>query len=262
MDHIAEFRSPNFHGWGQRCFVAILVLTLVAAKQRRAQMRVSHWLVLLLSAAGGVYAARNLPISAMLLVLIVGPGLWARVTDLGERPSAWQPLRRFAQRISEFSARAQAQEFQWRGHLWPVAGVLAGLAICVAGGRLGSLQLVNAQFDAKYLPAGAVDYLARDGGPEPIFGPDQWGGYFIYRLYPRRQVVIDDRHDLYGSDRFREYLMMIQVEPGWADLLKKWRVRVMVLPSDSTLANLVRKTQSDWQVAYEDKVAVVMEKKP
>jgi hypothetical protein len=74
--------------------------------------------------------------------------------------------------------------------------------------------------------------------------------------------VIDDRHDLYGSDRFREYLVLIQAEPGWKDVLEKWQIRTMVLPAGSTLANLMGKIPQEWQAVYEDEVAVVMERKP
>src|SRR5882762_217451 len=35
MNRIAEFRSPDFHGWGQRCFVVILALVLIAAAGSR-----------------------------------------------------------------------------------------------------------------------------------------------------------------------------------------------------------------------------------
>ena len=261
MNRIAEFRSPDFHGWGQRCFVAILVLVLIAAAGKRGRFRMSHWLIVLLMAYAGMYAVRNLPVSAMVLVLIAGPGLWESVAALAERPGAWGPLRRCATWGAKFAARAAQQEFLLRGHLWAVAGVIAGLAICLAGGRLGSRPVVQAQFDSKHFPAAALDYLAREQGTEPVFGPDQWGGYLIYRLYPGRKVVIDDRHDLYGSDRFREYLILIQGEPGWQDVLKKWQIRTLVLPAGSTLANLLGKIPQEWQRVYEDTSAVVIEKK-
>jgi disulfide bond formation protein DsbB len=261
MDRIVEFHSPDFHGWAQRCFVLILVLVLIAAAGGREKIRISQWLIVLLAAYSGVYAVRNLPVSAMLLVLIAGPRLWDWMASLPERPGAWQPLRSCAARIAAFSARARTQESQLQGHLWPALAVMAALAICMAGGRMGSRQVVAAQFDAQHLPSGAVDFLSREHSLEPVFGPDQWGGYFIYRLYPRRQVVIDDRHDLYGSDRFREYLMMMQGEPGWKDLVEKWRIHTLVLPAGSTLANLLAKIPQEWRTVYEDKVAVVVERK-
>ena len=62
------------------------VADVIAALGSQGKMRLSHWLVVLLTAWAGVYAVRNLPLSAMLLALIVGPSLWGRVAVLGERP--------------------------------------------------------------------------------------------------------------------------------------------------------------------------------
>jgi hypothetical protein len=80
-------------------------------------------------------------------------------------------------------------------------------------------------------------------------------------MYPERKVVVDDRHDLYGSDRIRQYLILTQVEPGWQGVLEQWQIRTALLPSDSTLANLLRELPRDWRVAYEDSVAVVFERR-
>ncbi len=260
MNKIVEFRSPDFHGWGQRCFVLILVLMLIAAAGNRGKMRASHWLVVVLSVWMGVYAVRNLPVSAMLLALIAGPNLWESVAGLADRPGAWGPLRRGAAWLSEFAARARAQEFQLGGHVLPALGVIVALAICLNGGRVGSQRLIQKEFDATHLPAGAVDYLEKEQSTAPVFGPDQWGGYLIYRLYPRRKVVIDDRHDLYGSDRFREYLILIQVEPGWKDVLERWRIQTLVLPAGSPLANLLNQVPRQWKTVYQDKAAIVMKR--
>ena len=261
MNRIAEFRSPDFHGWGQRCFVMILVLVLIAAAGNRGKMRISHWMVVLLMAWAGVYAVRNVPVSAMVLALIVGPGLWASVAGLAERPEASGPVRRASAWLSAFADRSRAQEFRLRGHLWPMLGVIAALVVCLNGGRIGSLQVIHKEFDGEHFPSGAVDYLEREQKTDPIFMPDQWGGYFIYRLYPKRLVVIDDRHDLYGSGRFQEYLMLMQAEPGWKEILKKWQIQTLVLPVDSTLTSLLGQLPEEWSRVYEDKSAVVIEKR-
>ncbi len=261
MNRIAEFRSPDFHGWGQRCFVVILALVLIAAAGSRGKIRLSQWLVVVVTTYAGVYAVRNLPVAAMLLALIAGPRLWEKVAGLGERPSAWEPIRRVASWLAQFAERAGAQEIGQRGHLWPVVGVVAALAICLNGGKVGSRAVIYKQFDGEHFPSGAVEYLWREESTAPIFGPDLWGGYFIYRLYPQRKVVIDDRHDLYGSDRFREYLILNQVEPGWKDVLEKWRIQTLVLCADSPLANVLAKVPERWQTVYRDRWAVVIERK-
>ncbi|MGA7683830.1 MAG: hypothetical protein WCA58_02350 [Terriglobales bacterium] len=276
MNRIAEFRSPDFHGWGQRCFVVILLLTVVAlAGQRRGarsgpgrfghtrfgRLRLSHILVVLLTVYAGLLSSRNLPVSSMLLVLVIGPLLWKNLAALANRSGAWPWLRNGTRRMVEFSGRMEEQEMALRGHLWPAIAVVATLAICLHGGWLGSRHLIDVQFDPKKVPATAVDFLEKESNAEPVFSTDSWGGYLIYRLYPSRQVVVDDRHDLYGSSRIREVLILMQGEPGWHDVLDKWHIRTVLLPAGSTLPSLLRELPQDWRLTYQDDVAVVYEKR-
>jgi hypothetical protein len=194
IDRIDEFKSPDFHGWAERCFAVILMLSLLAfwrngGSSNRTKLRISHLLVVLLAAYAGFYSSRNLPISSMLLVLMIGPILWENFISLGDKPGAWQWLRRLAARISAFSGRMGAQEMQLRGHLWPVLSVGLALAVCLHGGRLGSRQLMDAHFDPQRMPVAAVTFLEKElhGGQastEPVFSTDTWGGYLIYRMYP------------------------------------------------------------------------------
>src|ERR1700690_822072 len=108
MNRIAEFRSPDFHGWAQRSFAIILLLTLVELAGHRRQIRLSHLLVALLAVYAGLLSTRNLPVSSMLLVLIIGPLLWESLESLAGRPGAWGWIRGGARRIVEFSGRMGA----------------------------------------------------------------------------------------------------------------------------------------------------------
>ena len=84
---------------------------------------------------------------------------------------------------------------------------------------------MDAHFDAKRFPVAAVDYLENEDVQGPLLSPDYWGGYLIYRLYPRvRMVVLDDRHDFYGEEFLKSYLKMVHVEPGWEDFLSSTRL--------------------------------------
>jgi hypothetical protein len=275
MDRIDEFRSPDFHGWAQRAFGVIVMLVLIAfwrnGRTNDRKVRLSHLLVMLLAAYAGFYSSRNLPVSSMLLVLIAGPILWESFASLADRPGAWQWVRKVAAWIANFSGRIGAQEMELRGHLWPVVSVVLAFAICLHGGWLGSRQsihahLIHAQFDPQKMPVAAVNFLegevtGSEARAEPVFSTDAWGGYIIYRLYPARKVVVDDRHDLYGSGRVRHYLVLMQGEPGWRNVLDGERIRTVLLPTDSTLANLLREVPGEWRVVYEDGVAVVFERR-
>ena len=125
---------------------------------------------------------------------------------------------------------------------------------------------MDAHFDTKRFPAAALDYLQKQNVQSPLLSPDDWGGYLIYRLYvypdpdPGIKVVIDDRHDFYGEDFLKSYLKMMHAEPGWEEFLEHHPSRVIV-PKDSTLANLLGVT-AGWQRVYSDDVAVVFVQTP
>jgi hypothetical protein len=272
MNRIDEFRSPDFHGWAERCFAVILVLVLVAfvgtnLRQNRRGLRLtlSNLLVVILAVSAGLYSSRNLPVSSMLLVLMAGPVLWGNIVALADKPGAWRWLQSLGARVSSFSDRMEAQEMQFRGHLWPLLIASLALAICLQGGWLGSRRLIHAEFDPEKMPVAAVKFLLNRApsaerfkqGQQPVFSTDTWGGYLIYRMYPERKVVMDDRHDLYGSDRVRQYLILTQGEAGWQKVLKDWNIHTALLPVDSTLTNLLRELPQQWREVYGDKVAVV-----
>jgi hypothetical protein len=105
------------------------------------------------------------------------------------------------------------------------------------------------------MPVDAVSFVAQSGVRGPVLSPDYWGGYLIYRLYPRKRVVIDDRHDFYGEPFLRSYLTMMHVEPGWEDFLK-WRSSCLVLPRSAALSAVLSK-MPEWKPVYSDDVAIV-----
>jgi hypothetical protein len=261
IDRIDEFRSPDFHGWAERAFAAILVLTILAFIGKRGKLRTSHLFIMLLAVYSGLYASRSLPVASIVLVVVIGPLLWESITAMSESSGTAPLLRRFCTQLVVFTGRMDAQELGLRGHLWPGLAVIASLAICLHGGRLGARRVVDAHFDSRHLPVEAAAFLAQEQNTNPVFAPDSWGGYLIYRLYSARQVIIDDRHDFYGRDRVRDYLVLTHAEPEWKQVLEKWQIRTIVFPRNSTLAGILGELPGEWKIVYEDKLAVVMEKR-
>jgi hypothetical protein len=237
MDHIEEFQSPNFHGIAQKCFLALILIAIAVLGARGRKLRATEILLLLFAVYAGLYASRNIPVSSVLLVLIVGPLL----------PSlkSWG----FVQRMSVVDS-------QLRGHLWPIFALAAVLLIAANGGRVGSTLLMNAHFDPARMPVDAVNYLQQSRVNAPILSPDYWGGYLIYRRYSSYGVVIDDRHDFYGEQFLRLYLKMVHVEPGWDEFLKWHGVSCLLLPRNAALTTVISGTEG-WKSVYSDDVAVV-----
>jgi len=261
MDHIDEFQSPNFHYVAQKCFAVLLLLTLVGLAAKGREIRASAGLVVLFAVYSGLYASRNIPVSSILLILVIGPWLSHAMKRLAE---ARRPAASRNRASAHFLPRMEAIELNLRGHLWPIAAVVLACAVAAHGGKLGARTLMNAHFGPKRFPVAAVDFLDKDfleknhlekKNLEPVAGPDYWGGYLIYRFYPRVRVVVDDRHDFYGEEFLKSYLKMIHVEPGWEDFLQHHEVQCVLAPKDSALANILFETPG-WQAIYNDDVAV------
>jgi hypothetical protein len=102
----------------------------------------------------------------------------------------------------------------------------------------------------------AADYVTKENLQGPLVSPDDWGGYLIYRLYPRVRMVIDDRHDFYGEEFLKSYLKMVNVEPGWEDFLQQHQAHCVVVPRESALANILAET-GGWKAVYGDDVATL-----
>jgi hypothetical protein len=260
MNHIDEFLSPNFHGVAQQCFVAILLITIVVLALARKKPSLSQVLVLLFATYSGLYASRSLPVSSLLMTLIVAP-LWTQaLAEARDSPGVSVRLRDFLSRWVSFTSRVGRVELGFRAHLWPITAVVLGLFVCGQGGKAASPPWMDAHFDPGHFPVRATDVIVQRGLHEAIFAPDLWGGYLIYRLYPQNKVFVDDRHDLYGEEFLKEYLKAIRLTPDWEGFLKEKKVNWALLPSESSLANMLEET-SQWNLVYRDETSVLLERR-
>jgi hypothetical protein len=258
MNHIDEFQSPNFHYVAQKCFAGLVLLTLVALAATKRKPTLSQLLVVFFAVYSGLYASRDIPVSSLLLILIIGPSLSDAMESLasrfGRRGARAEPPK--SSYSSPFLLRMKAIELSLQGHIWPIAAFVFACFVAAHGGNFGGTRLMDAHFDSKRFPAAAVNYLETHNVHGPLLSPDAWGGYLIYRLYPREKVVIDDRHDFYGETFLKSYLKMTHLEPGWDGFLNQYQPECIIVPNESALANILAET-AGWQPIYSDGVARV-----
>jgi len=257
MNHIDEFQSPNFHDVAEKCFAVLLLIAFVALAAKGRELRSSEVLIVLFAVFSGLYASRNLPVSSLLVALVIGPPLSRVLKEFSEKGNVSHAVRRLCGSATRFSTRMKAVESTLRGHVWPIAAIVAACWIAVHGGKVGSTTLMKAHFGEKRFPVRAVDYLEAQADNAPVLCPDYWGGYLIYRLYPRVLVAMDDRHDLYGSELLKSYLKLMKAQPGWDEFLAKYEIRRVLVPKGSTVDNLLRENENAWGITYEDPRAVL-----
>jgi hypothetical protein len=254
MNHIDEFRSPDFHAPAQKCFAILVLLAflaLAAGKSTGQRLGPSGAAVVLFSLYSGLYASRNVPVAALLVILVIGPTLSDATIHLVK-----EALPRTSGQSLSFLRRMQSIEFSRRGHLWPVAATALAIWVAFHGGTLSSTTLMNAHFEASRFPVNAVDYLEKSPVSGPIFAPDNWGGYLIYRLYPETKVVLDDRHDLYGDVFLKSYLSLLHGEPDWRDFLRQHPPGCVIVPKNSAVVSLLL-DHPNWRQVYADDTAVI-----
>ena len=186
----------------------------------------------------GVQATRNTP----LLVIVATPILGRAIASCAG--AHWGSLPAVARRVVAVGA----------------LGLVLSSCSLVAGSRQPARvwDTFRPAFGvAETLPAGAVDFLRREGRRGTLWNEYVWGGYLIWHLYPELRVSIDGRMAVYGPERFGEHLTVVELRPGWQDVLARLAPEAAIVRSRSPLVSALR--ASGWVVRYEDKIATVLD---
>jgi len=239
-----EFQSPDFHTINGKLFLLALLGVIAALALCPRRPRWSWLLVILGNIAMALVSQRNIELFALaalpLTALHVDPE-WRRLPILGRARSVFQ--REYQGSYSGLGAGI-------------VALLLLGLGL--AHGRVAGVQLVQDRFDPHAFPVAAAERGRAAGIAGPIYNQFTWGGWMMHE-WPEMPVFIDGGTDHYGEQLFNEYIQVWNLEPGWRDILDRWKIRWVLVDSRARVAHqLVR--EPDWGVWYCDSVAVLLER--
>jgi hypothetical protein len=92
-----------------------------------------------------------------------------------------------------------------------------------------------------------------------VFTEDQWADYLIYRNYPKQRTFVDGRSDFFGKELGEQYLTAALGRTGWAGVLSRNRIDVVLSPVNWSLCSLLRGA-ADWAVVEEDGQAALFQK--
>jgi hypothetical protein len=232
---IMEWRSPDFHLSIFRPYVALLFITAGVLALSPKRPRPSQVLLFIFFGLTSLYAMRNLP----LFVLVAFP----LAAEYAYWPLAWKlPAGKLPLWNSPLQKPLQA------GALLLAAVFCAKIATDHVDAELA---LEQARF-----PVSAASFLEEHNLPAPLFNSYDFGGYLIWRLYPRYRVYVDGRSDLYGDAFLEDFVRVYEVNTDPRVVLNRDGIRTILVEPRSNLAGFLR-TQQDWQRAYEDPVAVI-----
>ena len=229
--YIQEWFSPDFHqiwAWPLAVYLLALLATGVVSRRRASASQV---LLLLGSAAAGLYSVRHVPF----LSLVGAPLLAEQAEDLRSPRAGGRPARPVPPAM--------------RGALG-----LAVVALAVAiGVQVRTVFQRNATVEQEAYPAAALAYMREQGIDGRIFNAYHWGGYLIWHGYP---VFADGRAEVYGDEILGQYLKAHAVQPDWEAPLLEYGVDAILIETDSSLAVILQEG-TRWRAVYRDEVATL-----
>ena len=172
--------------------------------------------------------------------------------------------------ILDFFAQGRARPGIFRPSVFAAATVclilLAGL-LCgyiATNGLYRRLQYLRAFGigESDYYPAEAVEYLRDKDFKGNIFNSSDIGGYLIWKLYPRKQVSLDGRWEVYGD--FLKTIQQIQNPYYFAQLTARYNIMILVLHKRSWEIQLMTpwlRVSRAWAMTMNAPNAVVFERR-
>jgi len=250
--NVMEFQSLNFQTPQARYFEILLAAGAAAAFVRLRRGRLVWPLLFAVWAHGALYSARNVEI---FVLLATAPAAELVSEGLRQAPALrlarW--LRMGLEGLADFTREWNACD---GGPRWPAASAaaLATLAVLLYAPQPPSA--CRAAYDPKSFPVAAAGHLEQAGLYGGVFTQDLWGGYLIYREYPRGRVFIDGRSDFYGAEFAGKYIKAMGAQAGWERYLSRYGVATVLLPPDAPLAGALKQS-SAWHLVYDDGVALI-----
>ncbi len=241
MDRVIEFLSPNFHE--ALPFKYMLLVTIGAVALSRAPLNLIECGLLLLLSYMALYSARYMSLFAIIVAPLL---LKSGDSVLGNLPA---PVGRFFQTRNRNLAEIDKQV---RGYVWPICATLLVIGL----GLGGSLQFT---FDETRFPVAAVKFLNRELITGNMFNNDEFGDYIIFSAWPKYQVFMDGRSDMYGEKLGSAYLQVTNVQPGWKQVLAQNNISWVIFDTKSALTAALGDDQ-DWRPIYTDEVASIFVK--
>jgi hypothetical protein len=193
-----------------------------------------------------LYSVRNVAIWA-----VIGAPILAR-----NLPSVrGTPRVRWIELLRKKAEGIAALDQEIKSRWWPLIGISV-VIFCLSLGKL------NYQFPETQMPLKALKFIEQVKIPGRMFNDEPFGEHIIYRLWPRYKVFYYSRYWMFGTERLKEYLAVVRLEPGWEEVIAKHEINWFFIRAKAPLS-LLLKIKGDWRLIYSDHmVNIFLRNKP
>jgi hypothetical protein len=108
-------------------------------------------------------------------------------------------------------------------------------------------------------PIDATDFLCGHPPQGQVFNTMEWGDYLLWAGPTGLEVFVASHVHVVPRPVWQDYLSVIILEPGWQEILERYRVNTAILDVDqhAALADAMREDRG-WSVVYEDECALIV----
>jgi hypothetical protein len=252
MSYIVEWYSPDFHKEEMRPLEYLLLATLgVLALLRGARpVRIGEALILVAMAHAALIAQRNMAAFAIVAAPVLAAGLAALGRQMPPLQSWRAALRLPGARIAAAASISVALVVSLVLHL-PGEGAYPRRRLVPPD------RWFNYTINWGYFPHTAAMMMEKGAWPGYMYNDYVWGGYLIWKLYPRRPVFVDGRAEVYYATRaFEDEMTIHNVADGWQTALDRRGVQVVLTSRWGHLARALARSPV-WKLAFTGAVEVV-----
>lgn len=242
-----EWFSPDFHNPIYRGFEAMLLLVLPAVAWGRGGLRLTDLLLLGGLAHLGLVSLRHIPLFAVAAAPPLAVGLQGLVRALRDGYAGSGVLTARLREGLPSLGRLAASPVLWLGAAAGALLLVLGLYwVAFLGAPASPFAL---DLEERRYPREAVTFIDANALPAPLFNVYVWGGYELWRLYPRYRVFIDGRTHVYGPEVLEDFLAVTNVAPHWATVLDRWKVQTILAPRPSVLVEVLTAV-GGWRLVF------------
>lgn len=236
---IHEWFSPDFHDPTYLPLLLMLLALIAGLALTPRCPRLRNVLLLLVTVPAALRSMRHIPILVLVIVPILSEVYQAYLQQ-------WEGSRWFTRPLSGITSRTLVINFC-------VLLAFAGFTIV----RVRQVVGRQGETEARHFPVAAAAFLQQEHPPGPIMNHYNWGGYFIWKLYPQYRVFMDGRADVYGDAFMTDFGSCYHLTEDWRKPLEAWGIRTLVLPPDAPLITALRSSPK-WKQIYGDTEAVIL----
>lgn len=240
LSRTGETMPPNLADPSVFPFTILLAFTVILWLINYKTLPANHFFLLAGLGFAALWMARNIPLFVIACTPILSELIRASLTPL----KAWNQIE---ERFSGFSRES---------HLPVIPVAVTCLAVALFANRYFRNDQSMFHFNPGVFPVQAMSWLEINPQSGKMFNEFNWGGYILYRAWPRQQVFLDSQSDFYGETLMREYEQVISLREDWEKVLEKYQVGWTIVPSGWPLAEELR--AQGWRTVYQDETAIIL----